>query len=211
MTLKVVGAGVGRTGTHSLKLALETLLGEPCYHMVEVFGHPEHIATWGAAVRGEPVDWDALFAGYAAAVDWPAAGFWRELSAAYPEAIVLLSMRESPEVWWRSANATIYRARREPPPQMAGNPEWLTTMRELSARRFTADVEDEAAATAAYSRHIAEVRAGVPAGRLVEWRPGDGWNPLCDALGVPVPDMPFPHTNTTAQFEAMLQGTPLPT
>jgi hypothetical protein len=210
MTLQVVGAGVGRTGTHSLKLALETLLGGPCYHMVEVFSHPEHVPAWRAAARDDPVDWDLLFAGYVATVDWPGAGFWPELSTAYPDAVVLLSMRESPEVWWRSASATIYQARRQPPPPVAGNADWMAMVQEVSSRRFTPDVTDSDAAKAAYERHIAEVRAGVPADRLVEWRPGDGWGPLCDALGTPIPDAPFPHTNTTAEFQAMIAGGPLP-
>ena len=87
MTLRVVGAGLGRTGTMSLKLALERLLGAPCYHMAEVFVHPEHVAVWHAAARGEPVDWHALFAGYAAAVDWPVGSFWPEVSAAFPDAL----------------------------------------------------------------------------------------------------------------------------
>src|SRR5581483_5643355 len=107
MTLRVVGAGVGRTGTHSLKLALEQLLGAPCYHMLEVFGHPEHVPSWAAAADGSLTDWDAIFTGYGAAVDWPAAAFWREISAAYPDALVLLSVRD-PDSWWKSASNTIW-------------------------------------------------------------------------------------------------------
>ena len=94
MTLRVVGAGLGRTGTLSLKVALERLLGAPCYHMSEVFAHPEHVGAWRDAARGRPPDWSALFAGYRAAVDWPAAAFWPELSAAFPDAIVVLSVRD---------------------------------------------------------------------------------------------------------------------
>jgi hypothetical protein len=205
MTLQVVGAGPGRTGTHSLKLALETLLGAPCYHMLEVFTHPEHVPQWDAAVHGQPVDWDGLFTGYAAAVDWPAAAFWRELADAYPDALVLLSMRDDADTWWRSASATIF-DRQMPRPPHPGIEAWRTMVHELMARRFTADVTDEHSAKAAYERHIADVRAGVPRERLLEWRPGDGWGPLCDALGVPVPDEPFPHTNTTAEFQAMMGG-----
>ena len=79
MTLRVVGAGLGRTGTHSLKLALEQLLGGPCYHMVEVLGRPDQAAVWSRAARGEEPDWTTFLAGYEATVDWPAASFWREL------------------------------------------------------------------------------------------------------------------------------------
>src|SRR5512139_2619631 len=106
MGLRIVGAGLGRTGTLSLKLALEKLLGAPCYHMLEVFAHPEHIAVWHTAAQGRPTDWPALFRGYAATVDWPGASFYRELMDAYPDAIVLLSTRD-PDSWWRSASATI--------------------------------------------------------------------------------------------------------
>ena len=202
MTMQVVGAGLGRTGTASLKGALERLLGAPCYHMIEVFGHPDHIPTWAAAARGEPVDWEALLGGYRAVVDWPAASFWRELSEAYPGAIVLLSVREDAAAWWRSASRTIFEAMQRPtPPELAAQREMTG---ELFRRRFTEDWADPEAAMAAYERHNAEVRATVPPERLVEWRPGDGWGPLCEALGVAVPDEPFPHENTTADFRAMI-------
>ncbi|HUI26312.1 MAG TPA: sulfotransferase, partial [Candidatus Kryptonia bacterium] len=107
--MRLIGAGLGRTGTMSLKLALERLLGAPCYHMLEVFGHPDHIAAWHAAADGRMPDWRALLADYAAAVDWPAAAFWPELSAAFPDAVVLLSVRD-PQLWWQSASETIFPA-----------------------------------------------------------------------------------------------------
>ena len=208
MTLQLVGAGVGRTGTASLKLALETLLGAPCYHMLEVFDHPEHVPLWHAAARGEPVDWEQLFAGYAATVDWPGAAFWPELTAAYPRAVVLLSVRESADTWWRSASATIVQGlSQDPPPESPRGP-WHAMMREMMRNRFGGDIRDEHAAKDAYERHNAAVRAAVPADRLLRWQPGDGWAPLCDALGLPVPDVEFPHTNTTAEFQAMMRGTP---
>jgi len=197
--LRVVGAGLGRTGTHSLKLALETLLGAPCYHMLEVFEHPEHVPLWQQAVDTGNAPWDELFRDYAAAVDWPVGSFYREVADAYPDAVVLLSTRDA-DSWWRSADATIFNfPRMELPPEMAG---WLGMITDMMATRFTAQLDDEAAAKAAYERHNAEVRSTIPAERLVEWHPGDGWEPLCDALGVPVPDEPFPHVNTTAEFRA---------
>src|SRR5258708_3902275 len=110
MTLRIVGAGLGRTGTHSLKIALEQLLGAPCYHMVEVFAHPEHVPIWTAAIKREPVDWPVLFDGYVATVDWPGGAAWREISEAYPEAKVLLSTRRSADEWWTSASKTIFEA-----------------------------------------------------------------------------------------------------
>jgi hypothetical protein len=201
MTLRVVGAGLGRTGTVSLKGVLERLLGAPCYHMVEVFAHPEHVDEWARATRGEAVEWEALLAGYRAAVDWPAAAFWPELSEAYPGAIVLLSLRDDAATWWRSAERTVFEAMRRPqPPEMTA---WHEMVVGLMHTRLTEQWLDADAAMAAYERHNDEVRSTIPADRLVEWRPGDGWEPLCTALGVPVPDEPFPHENTTADFRAM--------
>ena len=106
MSLRVIGAGFGRTGTASLKVALEKLLGAPCYHMIEVFQHPEHVALWHEAALGNMPDWNRLFEGYASAVDFPASAFWPEIMNAYPDALVLLSVRD-PEQWWQSASETI--------------------------------------------------------------------------------------------------------
>ncbi len=196
MRVRVVGAGLGRTGTKSLKDALERLLGAPCYHMLEVFVHPEHVPLWHAAAKGQMPDWHELLGGYAAAVDWPAAAFWPELSEALPDALVLLSVRD-PESWWQSASETIFREIGK----HSGTP-WYDMVMELMANRFTSALGDRDAAIAAMERHNARVRATVPAHRLLEWRAGDGWEPLCAALGVPVPDEPFPHTNTRADWEA---------
>ncbi|MDQ1394767.1 MAG: hypothetical protein QOG64_26 [Acidimicrobiaceae bacterium] len=200
MALRVVGVGLGRTGTSSLKTALEQLLGGSCYHMREVFVHPEHAAMWLAAARGEPVDWDELFTGYNATVDWPAASFWRELTDAYPDAVVLLSTRSDAATWWRSANRTIFeilQARPEVPST------WHEMWDAIARNRFTEHLSEEGAAIAAYEAHNAAVRAAIPSDRLVEWQPGDGWEPLSRALGVPEPDQPFPHENTTADFRDM--------
>jgi len=197
MGLKVVGVGFGRTGTNSLKLALEQLLGGRCHHMHEVFERPGLVPLWMEAAAGRP-DWDAIFEGDVATVDWPAAAFWRQLVDRYPDAMVLLSLRESPEAWWRSARLTIFEGLSTPgmPPEVEA---WMATVRDL-VRSHGVDPDDEASAEAAYVRHAADVRATVPAERLVEWTTGDGWEPLCAALGVPVPAEPFPHVNTTAEF-----------
>jgi hypothetical protein len=200
MALRVVGAGLGRTGTMSLKLALERLLGAPCYHMAEVFAHPEHIPLWHAAARGEPVDWQRLFDGYAAAVDWPVGSFWPEVSAAFPDALILLSTRSS-ESWWKSASTTIF-----PTSAKAAGTPWHAMWRELAQRRFTTRLDDREAAVAAYERHNADVRARAPRARLLEWTARDGWEPLCRALGVAVPDAPFPHANSTEEFLGMHGG-----
>ncbi len=192
--LRVIGAGVGRTGTLSLKVALERLLGAPCYHMAEVFAHQEHVPVWRDAARGKMPDWSALLGGYAAAVDWPASAFWPELVEAFPDALVLLSVRDA-ESWWKSANGTIFPATERAPSDL-----WRSMIEEMFASRFTSEIRDRAASIAAFERHNARVRATVPARRLLEWRAGDGWDPICRALGVPVPEEPFPHTNTTADF-----------
>jgi hypothetical protein len=201
--MRIVGAGLGRTGTHSLKLALEQLLDAPCYHMLEVFGHPHHIAEWQAAVDGTMPDWPELYTGFAATVDWPGAAFWREIAAAFPDAIVLLSVRADADAWWASASQTIFEVgRREPPDDPVFGPQ-LRMVSSLFTKRFTPGWSDETAAKAAYEAHNAAVRSETPAERLVEWQPGDGWEPLCAALGVDVPSEPFPHVNTTDEFREM--------
>jgi hypothetical protein len=200
MGLRVVGAGLGRTGTMSLKLALERLLGAPCYHMAEVFAHPEHIPLWHAAARGEAVDWRGLFDGYAAAVDWPVGSFWPEVSAAFPDALILLSTR-SAESWWESASRTIF-----PISAKAAGTPWHEMWMELARSRFTPRLDDRDAAVAAYERHNADVRARAPHARLLEWTARDGWAPLCRALGVAVPDEPFPHANSTEEFLGLHGG-----
>ncbi len=199
MKLRVVGAGVGRTGTASLKLALERLLGARCYHMREVFAHPEHVAPWHAAVRGELEDWGAILDGYVAAVDWPASAFWEELAAANPDALILLSVRDA-ESWWESADQTILPAVREgipTGPELAG---WHPMVLDLFRTRFTSEVSDREASIAAFERHNRRVRERAPAGRLLEWQAGEGWQPICRALGVPVPADPFPRTNTREEW-----------
>ena len=203
MGLQVVGAGLGRTGTHSLKVALEQLLGGPCYHMIEVFGRPEDIPVWHDAARGKAPDWRTFLAGYDAAVDWPAAAFWQELSEANPEAVILLSVRDA-DGWWRSADRTIFEAMRRPPPEDGSMDAWRAMAEDSLAVGFVREPwnhEDEA--KAAFERHNEHVRATAPLERLVEWHPGDGWAPICDALDVPVPEEPFPHVNTTDEFRAL--------
>jgi hypothetical protein len=178
----------------SLKLALERLLGRPCYHMVEVFPRPAHFGLWTAAAHGDPVDWPALFDGFAAAVDWPASAFWEDLSHAYPDAIIILSSRDSAS-WWKSASETIFAGRPPPGSPMAG------MLEAVIGGRFTRS-RDRETAIAAYEQHNAHVRATAPRARLVDWTMTDGWAPLCAALGTAIPDEPFPHANTTEEFKA---------
>ena len=203
MTLRVVGAGVGRTGTASLKLALERLLQGRCYHMLEVLANPDDDLFWSTAVRDGRDDFGAVMDGFTAAVDWPASAFWRELGAQNPDALILLSTRDSPERWWTSYEATIVgvlKARiASDDPARVRHGSWVIGLLEDS---FTRGWDDREQAMAAYERHNADVRAQADRERLLEWRPGDGWEPICAALGVAVPDEEFPHENTTADFQA---------
>ena len=198
LPIRIVGAGLGRTGTHSLKVALEQLLGAPCYHMVECFQHPDHPDQWRRAYEGEDIDWAALLDGYAAIVDWPGGGIWQPIAEAFPDAPVLLSTRSSADQWWTSASNTIFEGMADLDPDSSPWAAMALTMMEA----FTPGWLDEDSAKAAYDAHNAEVRATCPPDRLVEWQPADGWGPLCDALGVPVPEEPFPVTNTTEEFRA---------
>lgn len=203
MTPRVIGAGLGRTGTHSLKLALEQLVEAPCYHMIEVFGRPDDIPVWKHAAGGDPPDWADFLSDFGAAVDWPVAAFWPELTAAFPEATVLLSTRDTAG-WWTSASRTIFEiTERGAPPDEPVFVAQMAMIRTLLDRRFTPAWRDESAAKAAYEAHNQAVRATVPADRLVEWSPGDGWDPICAALQLPVPREPFPHVNTTSEFREM--------
>jgi hypothetical protein len=205
MELEVVGAGVGRTGTHSLKLALERLLSAPCHHMLEILGDPAQIPAWTDAIEGRPVDWSEMLSRYRAIVDWPGAAFWRELSEANPNALVLLSVRD-PESWYRSASNTIFMALDRMPPEVAP---WMDEVRKLLRDRFSDRLDDRTAMIDAYGRHNDAVRAEVPARRLLEWNLGDGWAPICERLGLPVPTEPFPVTNSTNEFREMAGLPPL--
>jgi hypothetical protein len=194
--LKVIGAGFGRTGTFSLKIALEELGFRPCYHMTELFSIPEANEQWEAITRGVPVDWNAVFAGYQATVDWPACTFYKELVQAYPEAKVLLTVRD-PEKWYESARKTIYQvADRElvsPHARMINALIWQGT--------FNGKFEDKDYAIAIFQRHIEEVKQLVAAEKLLVYDVKEGWGPLCAFLGVEVPvDMPFPHLNDRDEF-----------
>jgi hypothetical protein len=206
MTVRVVGAGLGRTGTASLQLALQQLLDGRCYHMGETFGRPNDLLVWQAAAHGTMPDWDEFLAEFVATVDWPACAFWRELADANPDAIVLLSTRTSADAWWKSAHDTIFQVHhRDLPPEHADLMDAQLAMVEaVFVNTFCREWEDETAAKRAYEKHNDAVRAEVDPARLVDWQPGDGWEPICEALGVSVPTEPFPHVNSTADFRAMI-------
>jgi len=202
MALTLIGAGFGRTGTLSLKVALEELGLAPCYHMSEVFQHPEHVAVWSDALAAKPVDWDALFSGYVASVDWPACHFWRELSRHYPDAKVLLTLR-SAESWYASVHETIFQLLRNPAPPGEALAAWHAMANQLlDEQTFGGRFADRAHAIAVYERHNAAVQREVPRERLLVYEVVQGWEPLCRFLDVPVPSGPFPRVNSTDEFRS---------
>lgn len=198
-SLTVIGAGVGRTGTYSLKLALNELGLGPSHHMEEVIIHmPEQLPLWQAVVAGKP-DWPAVFAGYPAAVDWPTAGYYRELHASYPEARFILTHRD-PETWADSFSATIYKliSAHEMVPEHVRP--WLAMATEVIERTGFPLGLDRNSLRRAFEAHLAAVKATIPASQLLVFQVKEGWEPLCAFLGVPVPDGPFPRTNDRSEF-----------
>lgn len=206
MTLKVIGSGFGRTGSHSLKLALEMLGLGPCYHMMEVFAHPGHAEIWLALGEGRRSDFEAVLAGFPSAVDWPVAHFWRELARENPAARIIHTERP-PEEWYRSVSQTIFPILSRVLP--ADAPEPLPHFRAQNAMVRSLVFEDTFGgdlskdnAIRVYERNNEEVRRTIPADRLLIFNPRQGWEPLCAFLGVPVPDAPYPKTNSTDEFRA---------
>jgi hypothetical protein len=207
MTLKVVGAGFGRTGTLSLKNALEQLGFSKCYHMMEVRMNPSHVELWRALGRGEPVDLEALFEGYQASVDWPSCNFWREQLEAFPEARVILSLRD-PERWYESVMNTIYpssaaaRASGDP----AAQPFAALAFELIWDGLFDGRMDDKDHVIGVFEAHNRHVIDSVPADRLLVFEASQGWEPLCEFLDVTVPDEPYPKVNTTEDFRAMVRA-----
>ena len=200
MTLKVIGSGFGRTGTLSLKGALEALGFGPCYHMVEVFQNPQAPGWWiEAAADPAHADWGKIFAGYNATVDWPNATFYRELAAAYPDAKIVHTERD-PDEWFESTQATIFK-NDIPPDIEVPFPKMLRT---VIGRLFDQRMHDRDTCIAVFNAHNRQVRETIPAERLLVYHVADGWAPLCDFLGVPVPDGPIPKVNSREEFAAMV-------
>jgi len=207
--VQVIGAGFGRTGTWSLKAALEEIGAGPCFHMVDLLKHPDRAAHFLAALQGEPNDWDATFEGYRATVDWPGCTFYKDIMATYPDAKVILSVRDS-EKWYESAKKTIYAlkeaaARGELVGEGPGAPpEVLMMIRTLI---WDTTFEDRFAekdfAIGVFERWNEDVKRTVPADKLLVYEIQQGWGPLCDFLGVEQPDSEFPHLNDAETFRQM--------
>ncbi len=208
--LRVIGAGFGRTGTLSLKKALEILGFGPCYHMEEVIKRPAHVPVWEAATRGEPVDWRALFQGWGATVDWPGCSFYQEILAAHPDAKVILSVRD-PQRWHHSMMQTIrlptvlFPMRILMPLLPGVGPATRMAADLVWKRTFSDRMDDPAQAIAIFEAHSAAVRQAIPPDRLLVFEAGQGWAPLCDFLGVPIPDQPYPYVNDTATVGRMIR------
>jgi sulfotransferase family protein len=211
--MKLIGAGLPRTATTSQKIALEMLGLAPCYHMVNVLGNLDEVPRWRRGMDGEAV-WEEILAGFQATVDWPGAYFYEQLLHAHPDAKVLLSVRD-PEPWVESMRATIWgvlygdslvhdlSAARE-----RVEPRWraYTELTEEMWRRsgLLSDDGDRAPSGEAMLAYNERVKATVPAERLLVWSASDGWEPLCEFLGLPAPEQPFPRANDTEQFSERL-------
>ena len=198
MTLKVIGAGFGRTATASLKYALETLLDAPCYHMSEVLGKAGHVDLWLDAAAGRP-DWDAIFDGYAATVDFPASNYWRELAQAFPDAKILLSLRDA-ERWFHSTQETIFSPTLQ---ELQAGTKWGRMIKATIDDHLGGAMNDRDALIAAFEKHNRAVEDAFDGSRLLVFEARQGWGPLCEFLGAREPDEPFPHANSKEEFEAV--------
>jgi len=200
MSLKVIGAGFGRTGTSSLKEGLEMLGFGPCHHMIEVFLHPEQVALWDRAAEGVAADWEEIFNGYQSCCDWPSCYFYKELAAFYPQAKIILSLRD-PKSWYKSVDSTIGRHLKAAAEGRPGGPPGKFARIIISQKTFNDDFSEENM-IAVYQRHNEEVIRAIPRERLLVFEAKDGWGPLCEFLGVPVPAKPYPRNNTSEEFKA---------
>ena len=204
MALKVIGAGFGRTGTLSMKAALEQLGYDKCHHMLEVFSSDAQLDMWHGISQGGAPDWDKVFDGFQASVDFPSSSYWRELAEHYPDAKIILTTR-SFDSWYDSATETIWPVSRD-------IPGWLTVVPKVKKikqmtfgaiwdRVFGGQMEDKEAARRVFEQHEADVKAAFSEDRLLVFHPKEGWGPLCAFLGKPVPDTEFPNVNDRAEFK----------
>jgi hypothetical protein len=197
MPLKVIGTGFGRTGTDSMREALNILGFGPCHHMFEVNSSETQKQRWRALAKGASPDWESLFEGYSSCMDWPSCYYWRELIEAYPGARVIHTDR-SPESWWQSIESTFLSITRT-----QADPDSLGEVL-VRGKVFGGRIE-RAHAIAIYEAHRRDVLATVPPDRLLVLGLGDGWGPLCQHLGVPVPDQPYPARNNAEEFRRRME------
>ncbi len=194
MTLEVIGTGFGRTGTDSMREALTILGFGPCHHMYEVIAVETQKLRWRAMVHGEAPNWEHLFEGYRSCVDWPSAYYWRELIKTYPDAKVILTNR-SAESWWASFENTIL------PFLKTSTDQQSLGLALIANKVFGGKLGEREYAIAMYEANVRDVLATVSRQRLLVHELGDGWEPLCRHLGVPVPTQPYPSRNAAAEFK----------
>ena len=211
MTLKVIGAGFGRTGTSSMKAALEQIGFGSCCHASDILFDDSKVRQWCQVVDGDDVNWDSIFEGYQSTVDWPASAFYVQQMNAFPQARVILTIRD-PETWYRSTLETIY------PISHLMAPRWLGALsgRIRRQRRLVFGAiwdgqmqgrfMDKDAAIRIFDEHIETVKQTVPGERLLVFDVREGWGPLCEFLGVAeIPDTPFPHVNESAELKRIVR------
>lgn len=209
--MKLIGAGLPRTGTLTQKLALEQLGLAPCYHWVNVLADLDQVELWNRAMDGEG-PWDEVFAGCQASVDWPGGYFYKELIDVYPDAKVLLSVR-NPESWEPSFRETIVglshgealmrllsSARGEIDPRWRRYLDLVERMFWGPEGTFADGWAEPAQLIEQFERHNEAVKRIVPAERLLVWQVTEGWEPLCEFLEVEVPSEPLPHENDRETF-----------
>jgi hypothetical protein len=200
MTLQVIGSGLGRTGTKSLQSALNILGLGPCHHMVEVFSHPESVPLWIEAGAGRP-DWDAIFADYRSAVDYPSAAYWRELAAWSPRAKIIHTIRD-PDEWFDSTQATIFAPDGLPSRALASGADQIAAFFRSFSSAFRDHMHDRKFLTEMFRRHTEEVTSAIPSDRILIYEVAEGWSPLCNFLNVSAPNAPYPAENSRAEFIA---------
>ena len=203
MGLEVLGAGFGRTGTHSLQLALNTLGFGPCYHMFKVAKNPGHNEIWLEAMAGKTVDWKELFKAYHSAVDWPAANFVPQLLDVFPDVKIILTIRD-PEDWYQSISKTVFPALEieEKLQSILKSSQQNMVSQLILNSVFSGKYKDKEYVLEVYNEHLKKVEEWVPAGSLLKYKITEGWQPLCGFLGTPVPDQPFPSSNDRQSFQS---------
>tara|TARA_A100001037_G_C15137723_1_gene631999 strand:+ start:725 stop:1375 length:651 start_codon:yes stop_codon:yes gene_type:complete len=204
MAISVIGAGWGRTGTLTMKYALETLGYLKCHHMAEVINNPGEDQRWLAAYEGEATNWNDFLADYQATVDWPSCHFYKELADYYPEAKVILTVRD-PETWYESARETIFRVIKQGIKNRKVETKSNLGYQLVIKAALNGDTSKENAIRK-FKAHIETVKQNIDPARLLMFEVKNGWEPLCSFLEKRIPDEPFPKINTRDEFEGIFFG-----
>ncbi|GAA6186160.1 sulfotransferase family protein [Aliiglaciecola sp. NS0011-25] len=201
MTIKIIGAGMGRTGTASLKVALETLGLGQCYHMTEVLKNPKTATDWSNAAEGN-ADWDKIFNGYTATVDNPGCNYWKELADYYPQGKVILTVRDA-DKWFESTSETIHSSafagfiKNSSFGEMVQKTVWDIMENRMDDRKYMIDF---------FNNRTAEIIDYIAPERLLVYKVSEGWEPLCNFLDIPVPDTEFPRINSRDETKQVLEN-----